>query len=58
MTICVAGHFDLEAGEVEVGEHAVVGAARIIEWQLLEHQILLSKYPLVWIDLELERVFV
>jgi len=34
MTIGVTGHFDLESVEIEVGEHAVVGTACIVEWEL------------------------
>lgn len=34
MAIGITGHFDLESVEIEVGEHAVVGTARIVEWEL------------------------
>lgn len=34
MTIGVTGHFHLESVEIEVGEHAVVGTACIVEWEL------------------------
>jgi hypothetical protein len=34
MTIRLLGHFNLEPRDIEIGEHAVVQVARIIEWKL------------------------
>ena len=35
MTVSLPGHLDLQAGDVQVGEHAiVVRAARIVKWDL------------------------
>lgn len=36
MAVGVAGHFDFVAGEVEVGEHTIVGIAGIIERELVD----------------------
>lgn len=59
MAICIAGHFDLEAGKVEVGEHAVVGTACIVEGELVECQRNGSgKQQTEQMDLELEWVLI
>lgn len=42
MAICVTGHFDSQSSEVEIGEHAVVGAACVVEGELAEYQ---QTYP-------------
>jgi hypothetical protein len=36
MAVGVAGHFDFVPGEVEIGEHAIVGVAGIIERELVD----------------------
>lgn len=36
MAVCVAGHFDFVPSEVEVGEHAIVGATSIVERELID----------------------
>lgn len=34
MTVGIAGHFDFEPVEVEIGEHTIVGTASIVEREL------------------------
>lgn len=42
MAVGVAGHFNFVPGEVEVGEHAIVGVAGIIKRELEGQQGLFS----------------
>ena len=58
MPIGVTGHLDLQSGEIEIGEHTIVGAARIVEGKLSK---VLGLMQNVWMwrnYFELERILV